>query len=50
MATIKLENLLNVGLLLDLQTLAYVSGPGGIKQLNSINKAENSIIILILLF
>ena len=50
MAMIKLEDLLDVGLLLDLQTLACVGGLGGIKWLNSVNKAENSIIILILLF
>ena len=50
MATIKLEDLLDVGLLLDLQTLAHAGGLGGIKQLNSINKVEDGIMILILLF
>ena len=50
MAIIKLEDFLDVGLLLDLQTLAHISGLGEIKQLNSINKAENSIMILIHLF
>ena len=50
MAMIKLEDLLDVGLLLNLQTLAHVCGLDRIKQPNSIHKAENGIIVLILPF
>ena len=50
MAMVKLENLLDVSLLLDLQTLTCVGDLDRIKWLNSVNKAENGIVILILPF